>query len=242
MMNDRKPTIREVLLAEDSALPKAHRIIASDFAKAEVVSQVEWRDSLLERQARLWTDLRWHLVVAETGSRGLRVATDWYLGNLNAGVIGYLGVARWARGLGLGPRLLGRFVSLFQRDARRVLRRPLQGVIGEIARDNPWLATLHKRNNVVALDFPYLQPSLWHSESPVPLVMYYESLDRVRRGLPAQRVRQALYTIWRRIYRIRRPLADAAFRQMLDALADRTFVGRVRTSGSGGGSGRRAAG
>lgn len=241
MMTERKPTIREVLLAEDSALRKAHRIIARDFAKAAVVSQAGWRDSLLERQAQLWTDLRWHLVVAETGSRGLRVATDWYLGNLNAGVIGYLGVARWARGLGLGPRLLGRFVSLFQRAARRVLRRPLQGVIGEIARVNPWLATLLKRTNVVALDFPYLQPSLWHSESPVPLVLYPESLHRVRRGLPAQRVRQALYTIWRRIYRMRGPRADAAFRQMFDAPADRTFVGRVKTSG-GGGSGRRATG
>lgn len=238
MQSDRTPAIREVLGANDPALSKAHRIISRGFAKAEVVSPDEWRDSLLERQAHLWTDLRWHLVVAEAGDRVVGVATGWYLGNLNAGVIGYLAVARSARGLGLGPRLRERLVSLFRRDAREVLRRPLQGVIGEIARDNPWLATLSRRKSVVALDFPYLQPSLWHSESPVSLVMYYESLDRVLRGLPAQVIRQALYTIWRRIYRIRRPLADAAFRQMLDALATRTFIGRVRTASRGGGAGR----
>jgi ribosomal protein S18 acetylase RimI-like enzyme len=220
-------SIREVVRATDSALPPAHRILQRSFAKAELVSATEWRHSLWEREAGLWTDIAWHLVVAQRAGQILGLATGTYLGNVNTGVIGYLAVSRSARGLGLGPRLRAKLRRLFQRDAEIIRNEPLQAVVGEVRRDNPWLRTLMRQPRVLALDFPYLQPGLRRGEHPVPLVLYYESLDQVRRRLPAAQLRRLLYTMWRRVYRIGRPMRNAAFRRMLRDLAGRRFIGPI---------------
>ncbi len=229
MRESKRPVVREVTLPGDRALARAYRLLRRTFPKAEVVNRVEWQDSLRERAAGLWTDIRWHLVIAEAAGRVVGVVTGTYLGNVNTGVIGYLAVAQSKRHLGLGPRLRARLRTAFERDAKRIRREPLQAVVGEVRRDNPWLETLIRRERVLALDFPYLQPRLRRSERPVSLVFYYESLDRARRRLSSAAIRRLLYTIWRRIYRISRPLSDVAFRRMLAALADRRMVGGIRS-------------
>jgi hypothetical protein len=228
-MRLRKPAVREVVDSVDLALAKGHRLLRGIFPKKEMVSRLEWRHSLREREARLWTDLQWHLVIAESAGQVLGVATGTYLGNVNTGVIGYLAVSRSARGLGLGPKLRNKLRKLFQRDARRIRGLPLQAIVGEVRRNNPWLATLMRRESVLALDFPYLQPGLRRGEHPVTLVFYYESFDRVRRRLSTTTIRKLLYTIWRRIYRISRPLSDPAFRNMLRHLSTRRWIGPRRT-------------
>lgn len=227
-MGSQRTTIREVVSASDPAIAKAHRLLRQIFPKSELVRQGEWRETLQEHEAGLWTDIRWHLVVGERAGRIIGVATGTYLGNVNIGVIGYLAVSPDARHLGVGPRLRAKLAAFFQRDAQRLTGGPLQAVVGEVRRDNPWLRTLVRREGVLALDFPYLQPRLRRGERPVSLVMYYESYDRVRRRLPTEMIRRLLYTIWRRIYRVQRPMADTAFRQMLRALADRQSVGGIK--------------
>jgi hypothetical protein len=222
-----RPVVREVVDPADPAVAKGHRVLRRIFPKAELVSCVEWRDSLRERQAKLWTDLRWHLVIAEVAGRVIGVVTGSYLGNVNTGVIGYLAVARSARQLGVGPKLRARLRTLFERDARAIRGLPLQAVVGEVRRDNPWLRTLIRAQRVLALDFPYFQPQLRRGESPVPLVFYYESMTQVRRRLPAATLRRLLYTIWRRLYRIARPLSDPAFRRNLQGLSNRRSIGEI---------------
>ena len=88
----------------------------------------------------------------------------------------------------------------------------------------------HRYGEVLALDFPYYQPQLRRGERPVPLVLYHESFDRVRRRLSTTAIRRLLYTIWRRIYRIRRPLSDPAFRRMMKALSTKRFIGPVQVA------------
>ena len=227
-MGSQRTTIREVVDANDPAIAKAHRLLRQIFPKSELVRQGEWRETLQEYEAGLWTDIRWHLVIGERAGRVIGVATGTYLGNVNIGVIGYLAVSPAARHLGMGPRLRAKLAAFFQRDAQRLTGTPLQAIVGEVRRDNPWLRTLVRREGVLALDFPYLQPRLRRDEGPVSLVMYYESYDRVRRRLPTETIRRLLYTIWRRIYRVQRPMADAAFRQMLRALAGRRSVGGIK--------------
>jgi hypothetical protein len=226
-----RPVVREVVGAADPALARAHHLLRRTFPKAELVDQVDWRHSLREREAGLWTDLQWHLVVAQEGRRVSGVATGWYLGNVNTGVLGYLAVAQTARHQGTGSRLRATLRTLFQRDALRVRGTALQAVVGEVHRDNPWLQSLVRRQRALALDFRYLQPQLHRGNRPVSLVLYYESLDRPRSRLPVTTVRRLLYTIWRRIYRISRPLSDTAFRQMLRELSGRRFVGRLAPGG-----------
>jgi GNAT superfamily N-acetyltransferase len=222
------PILREVLHPADAAVAKGHGLVWRTFHKSETVGRGEWLNSLREREARLWTDLRWHLVVAELAGAVIGVATGTYLGNINTGVIGYLAVSRAARGTGVGPKLRERLRNLFRRDARQLSGEPLRAIIGEIRRDNPWLRTLMRRDRVLALDFAYLQPRLRPGQRSVPLVLYYETLDRVRRRLPSALIRKLLYTLWRRIYRIAQPLSDVAFRRMLAELEGRPSVGAIR--------------
>jgi GNAT superfamily N-acetyltransferase len=223
-----RPVVREVVDPADPAVAKGHRLLRRIFPKVELVSCVEWSHSLRERQQRLWTDLRWHLVIAEAAGRVVGVATGTYLGNVNTGIIGYVAVARSARQLGIGPRLRAKLRSRFERDAQQIRCRPLQAVVGEGRSDNPWLRALLRTARVLALDLPYFQPQPRRRERPVPLVFYYESIGRARRRLSAATIRRLLYTIWRRLYRIGRPLSDPAFQRILRGLSKRRSVGAIK--------------
>ncbi|MEP6591197.1 MAG: GNAT family N-acetyltransferase [Gemmatimonadota bacterium] len=222
-----KPIIREVTDPTDPALRDAHALLRRTFHKTELVSRTEWQESLTERGAGLWLDTQWHILVAELEGDLIGVASGTYLGNVNIGVIGYLAVSARARGFGVGPRLRARLRTRFSRDARRIHGGPLEAIVGEVRPDNPWLRTLVRRDAVLALDFDYHQPDLHRSGQPVPLVLYYESMTRVRRRLPTTLLRQLLYTSWRRIYRISRPMSHAPFRRMLADLNGRTSIGKL---------------
>jgi hypothetical protein len=183
-----------------------------------------------ERDRGLWTELNWHVLVAELGRRLVGVATGSYVGTPNIGVIGYIAVARGRRSRGLGPRLRRRLRALFERDARGVHENGLAALVGEVRIDNAWLYHLVRREGAIALDFPYYQPSLRGRRDPVPLVLYYQPLRRRRRSLPVAEVRRLLYPLWRRPYRVGRPLTRAPFRRMLRALVGRQRIGQ-RTLG-----------
>jgi GNAT superfamily N-acetyltransferase len=224
------PMYREVLDPADRALPKVHDLIRRNFPPHELVGRSEWRASLRERAAGLWSDSRWHLVIAEHRGAVVGVASGTYLGNVNVGVVGYLAVAPSARGFGVGPRLRSRLRSLFREDAKEITGETLDAVIGEVHRDNPWLRRLVRSDSILALDFNYFQPRLRASDRPVPLVLYYEGVAEVRQRLPAARIRMILYSLWRRIYRVPRPMAHGAFRRMIGELEDRTTIGEIKLS------------
>jgi hypothetical protein len=156
---------------------------------------------------------------------GLNAGT--YLGNINLGMIGYLAIAPMERSRGTGTRLRSRLHQYFERDARTLSDQPLDGIIGEVSAYNPWLRTLARRPNVLVLDFPYYQPRLTVGDKPSPFVIYYEQLQRIRSRMPVTELRRILYTIWRRGYRISRPLERPAFRSMLRAIQSRRNIGRL---------------
>jgi len=216
-----------VVLSRDAALRKAHGLLRRIFPKSELVSSAEWGQSLREAEAGLWTDLQWHLLVAESGTRVLGVATGTYLGNVNLGVVGYVAVTPAGRRLGLGSKLRNKLRRLFEQDAKRICGAPLLGLVGEVRRDNPWLRALMRRRRVLAMDFCYYQPRLHPDQPHVPLVFYYESMGRIRRRMPVLELRRMLFTIWRRIYRIPRPMNDPAFRRILRELAGRRSIGAI---------------
>jgi hypothetical protein len=227
MVAQPRPVLREICHSNDPAIAHGHALLRRTFHQTEVVGPSEWRNSLREREAGLWSDTRWHLVIAELRGVVIGMASGTYLGNVNTGVIGYLAVSSVARGSGVGPRLRSKLRTLFRRDAQAIRRRPLQAIIGEVRRDNPWLKTLVRRDHVLALDFEYFQPHLRRGAPPVPLVLYYESLGGARHRLSSVLIQKLLFTTWRRVYRIARPLAHATFRRMLEELKGRKFVGRL---------------
>jgi hypothetical protein len=216
--------IREVRTATDAALRSAHRLLTRIFPRAEMLPRSAWEHVIGEREASVWTDLNWHLFVAEHG-RVVGAATGTYLGNVNLGLIGYIAVGSADRSLGIGPKLRWALRLAFERDARRLRGRPLKALVGEVQPDNPWLRRL-VGHGAIALDLPYSQPSLRRRDKEVPLVLYYQPLHVRRSSLPTPEVRRLLYTIWRRAYRIPKPLAHPTFRRMLRALAGRARIGQ----------------
>jgi Acetyltransferase (GNAT) family len=217
--------VREIRTAHDPAFNAAHRLLHRIFPRSEMMPRRGWVQVLREREQGLWTDLNWHLLVAERGGTVIGAASGSYLGNVNVGVVGYVAVDAARRAAGLGPRLRRALVRGFLRDARDLNGTTLRAVIGEVHADNPWLRTLVTRHHAIALDFPYYQPALRRLEKGVPLVMYYEPMGAARRSLPVGELRRLLYTMWRRAYRVPSPLGNANFRRMLRALKGRRRIG-----------------
>jgi GNAT superfamily N-acetyltransferase len=220
--------IREITLGTDPDLRPAHRLLQASLPPGEVVALQDWRLSLAERAADLWSDQRWHLLVGLRRGRVVGMVSGSYLGSLNLGMIGYLAIHDSVRGEGLGPKLRNRLRARFERDAAQVRGRQLDALVGEVEPDNPWLRHLIRRLGAIALDLPYFQPSLHHADAPSALILYLQPLTAQRRSLPVAEVRVLLYAIWRRLYRIARPMQHREFRLMLRALTGRRRIGNRR--------------
>ena len=216
---------REVVGAGDPMFRQAYALLQRAFPPSELVPAADLLRTLREGAAGVWTDLHWHMVIAERGDRTLGVATGTYFGSLNVGTIGYLAIRARSRSAGLGPKLRSRLRRAFEQDARRVGREGVDALIGEVEPDNPWLRRLVRHHHAIPLDLPYFQPPVRPAEPEVPLVLYYQPLRRVRKRVPVAEVRRILYAIWRRGYRIASPLEDARFRRMLRTLNGRRSVG-----------------
>lgn len=217
--------VRELNSARDPAFAAAYRLLRRTFPAAELLPRKDWEVVMRESEADLWTDINWHLFVAESGGRVVGSASGSYLGNVNVGVIGYIAVDQGLRSAGLGPRLRRKLVEAFEKDAHDVRGEPLLAVAGEVEEDNPWLRHLVKHLRAIPLDFPYQQPALGVAPEAVPLVLYWQPISDHRRSLPASEVRRLLYTVWRRMYRVGAPLERAPFRRMMRSLQGRRLIG-----------------
>lgn len=217
--------IREITSRTDAALASAYELLRATFARHERINLGEWRAVLREREAEVWIDFAWHLIVAERQGEVLGLVTGTFIGSVGVAVIGYLAISPTIRGGGLGTRLRERLRTEFSRDAQR-LDMPLDAIMGEVSRVNPWLQSLARRPQMLVLDLPYYQPSLHFFDRSSAFVLYYESTGRPRASLPMLELRRILYAIWRQAYRLPRPLERRAFRRMLRALERRRHVGR----------------
>ncbi len=223
----RRVTIREVTDPTDPAATDAYALLTKTFHRGERVARRDWTSTMREQKQGLHTDVFWHLLVAERGTKVIGFASGTFLGNVNLGVIGYLAIARNARAGGLGSRLRTTLRRRFMRDAQRINARELDGVIGEVSGGNPWLRALSRRPGVVLLDLPYYQPKLREDDEPSPFVLYYEAVGRPVKRFKVAELRRILYAMWRRAYRIARPLDRPAFRRMLAYLSLRRSVGKM---------------
>jgi hypothetical protein len=219
-------TIREIVAPDDPAIRAAYRLLTRSFSREERVDRGEWLATLREGADGLWSDYAWHLLVAESDGDVVGLVTGTYLGDVRIGVIGYLAIAERFRSAGAGTRLRHRLRTAFARDAARLGRGHLHGIVGEVSEGNPWLRALARRPQVILLDLPYYQPSLRADDAPSPFVLYYESMLGPRSYLAAAEVRRILFAMWRRAYRIPRPTARPAFRKMMRALEGRRRIGR----------------
>jgi hypothetical protein len=198
------------------------------FPEEEKIDRRHFIELLEEKKLGLVHPFNYHFLVACRGSRVLGVCTGNYLAVTNMGFIGYLAVDPEAKGARVGSRLRARLVAEFRRDAEAHLARDLAAVIGEVEPTNRWLDTLVRTRNVLPLDFPYCQPPLREGSPPVELVLYLQAMGPPVHRIRVAALRQLLFAIYRRVYRVKFPLREPAFRQMMKHLDGRHWVGRRR--------------
>lgn len=179
-----------------------------------------------EKRLGLLTAYDFHLFAANTGAGEVAgIATGLYLGGVNAGFVTYLAVNPQRRARFLGRRMRVALVEAFRRDALRDGWDELRWVLGEVRLDNPWLARLIRDRGAIPFDLQYYHPGVMPGQPDERWVIYRQPIGDPRIDIPVEEVRQVLYAVWRRAYRVRWPLEREGFRAMLSELEGRETVG-----------------
>lgn len=207
------------------AFSAALRLYRRVFPEEERSERSHFVEVLREKRLGLLEPFNHHFLVALEGSRVVGLATGSYLAGVNLGFVGYLAAAPEKTRSRIGSRLRARLVRELRRDARAAGKGDLDGMLGEVEADNPWLRQLVRRGSL-PLDFDYRQPPLGRRRRAVPLVLSYQPIGRRVLSLSTRRLRAILYAVYRRVYRVRFPLRQPAFRRMLKQIEGRRRVGR----------------
>lgn len=214
-VEDERTTVAEAAL----------RVIAASFPPGEVHPLEELRMEVAETRLGLLNFYDFHLLaLRDAAGAVVGAGAGVYLAGVNAGLVTYLATRPEVRGRRLGREVRAHLVERFQADARRAEWETLHWVLGEVRRDSPWLRRLVRVGSAVPFDLTYFHPGQ-SPDAATPYVLYREPVGDHRRALPADEVRRILYAVWRRGYRVRYPLARAAFQRMLEELEGREEVG-----------------
>lgn len=179
-----------------------------------------------EKRLGLLTSYDFHLFAAvDAEDRVVGVSSGVYLGGVNTGFITYLAVSKDYRHRQLGRRMRLALIEAFGRDAVALDWESLAAVVGEVRLESPWLARLVRDRRALPLDLTYYHPGLQPGHSEVTWILYREAIGDDREELPTLEVKQLLYAIWRRAYRIRWPLEFPGFIHMLEEIEGRAAVG-----------------
>lgn len=218
--------IDEVRDERDAITQGALKLIESAFPPRERQPLGQIAMEVAEKRIGLLTSPDFHLLAATSaGGVVMGIASGVYLGGLQTGFISYLAVDPEYRDLQLGKQLRAQLVEAFRRDALDRDHDELRAAVGEVRLDSPWLHRLVRDRDVLPLDFDYYHAGEDPSQVESGWVLYRQPVGDTRMELPAGEVRQLLYAIWRRAYRVRWPLESAAFRVMLEELEGREVIG-----------------
>jgi ribosomal protein S18 acetylase RimI-like enzyme len=179
-----------------------------------------------EKRIGLLTSYDFHLFAAvDEADEVVAISAGVYLGGVNAGFVTYLAVRPEQRARRLGRRMRTALVEAFRNDARVNEWEDLRWVLGEVRLENPWIARLIRDRDAMPFDLTYYHPGVVPGDPDEEWVLYRQPIGDFRTVIPAAEVRQILYAIWRRGYRIRWPLASEGFQKMLKELEGRESVG-----------------
>ncbi len=213
----RQPGFREALRLYNRVFPAKEKIDRRYFI-----------DFLREKRQGFLFPFNVHFLVARKNGRVVGLATGSYLSVVNMGFVGYLASQPSLKGERIGSRLRARLVKEMRRDARASGRDDLEAVMGEVEATNPWLRYLVRSRGALALDLDYQQPALRKETRAVPLVLYIEPISGSLRTLSVRRLRSILYSIFRRVYRVRFPLRDPSLRRIMRSLEGKRSIGGRR--------------
>ena len=203
----------------DAQAEHALQLIVDSFAPPHRQPIEQLRMEVAEKRLGLLNMTDFHLLAAAKRDGGiLGVVSGVYLSGINAGLVTYLVVQRAGRGHGLGSELRAALVSHFRADAKRAGHEDLAYVVGEVESESPWLTRL-LRDGALPFRFDYYHPGM-EPGSDQRYTLYRQPVGDTRDPLPRSTIRQIIYAIYRRGYRVRYPLGRRGFRAMLEALDD----------------------
>lgn len=218
--------IVEVQDERDPLAASALRLLAEAFPPHERQPIEQVAMEVAEKRMGLLTSYDFHLFAAvDERAEVVAISAGVYLGGVNAGFVTYLAVRPEERSRRLGRRMRLCLVEAFSRDAKSNDWEDVRWVLGEVRLENPWIARLIRDRDAVPFDLTYYHPGVVPGDPDEEWVLYRQPIGDFRTELPVAEVKQILYAVWRRGYRVRWPLEREGFRKMLQELERRETVG-----------------
>jgi len=201
-------------------------LLRETFPRADRHSIEELEMEIAEKRLQLLTPYDFHLLGVRAGTREVvAMGAGIYLAGVNAGLVLYLAVRPSWQAHRLGTRLRADLVTRFRENALAAGWDDLSWVLGEVRRLNPWIDKLVQRGGIIPFDLDYYHPGMVPGEADEKYVLYREPIADQRRELPVDEVRQIIYAIFRRAYRVRYPMEKPGFRAMMSELDAKSVVG-----------------
>ena len=219
-------TIVEVQDERGQEARSALRLLGESFPPQDRQPLEQVAMEIAEKRLGLLTSYDFHMFAAtDAAGEVAAISTGVYLGGVNAGFVTYLAVNPKHRARQLGRAMRLRLVEAFRGDAERDGWDDLKWVLGEVRLENPWLKRLIRDRAAIPFDLRYYHPGMMPGQPDERWVIYRQPVGDRRLEIPVAEVRQLLYAVWRRAYRIRWPLEQQGFRAMLDELDGREVIG-----------------
>lgn len=222
------PSIVAVHDERDPLARAALELVREMFSSNDRQSTADLLSEVAESRLGVLDGDGFHLLAAPSESgEVLGTALGVYMSRINAGIVTYLAVRPAFRGQELARTLRTRLVESFRRNAWEMGRDDLAWVVGEVRAESPWLQRLVRHRGAIPFDLTYYHPGMWPGYEGPAYVLYRQPVGDFRPVLPTPLVRQVVYDIYRRTYRVRYPLAHPGFAAMMEELEGREEVGRL---------------
>jgi len=219
-------TIVEVRDERDPLAKQALQLVQEMFAPEDRQSTRALMTEIAESRMQLLQGDGFHVITAlDEEGRSMGTIVGVYLMNVNAGFVLYLAVRPEYRGREIARTLRRQLARSFSEDALRNDHEGLAWVVGEVQAESAWLRRLVRERGAIPFDLTYYHPGMTPGAAEKEYILYRDPVSDTRPTLPAQLVRQIIYDIYRRGYRLSYPLLHSGFAAMIEELDGRDAVG-----------------
>lgn len=192
----------EITHLEDGLLKETLTLYHSCFPEYVREDHTVFYESIKQREK--YKPNHFHFLVGKSDNKVICFATAHYLAEVNSGYIVYIAADPQERGKGLGKQTLLKIEELLSIDAKNAGHPSLLGIFLETEREIDAENEEEYKENINRLqffnhngfspikDYPYVQPPLYHGQTPVPLYLVFKPLTEVKE-LNYQQIVRAIY-------------------------------------------------
>ncbi len=191
-------------------------LIKSRLKEGQTPKEKEFLEAIANKNK--WFPDNYHLIIVKEGGEVLAATAGYYIADINVGFINYVVVNKKFEGQGFAALLREILIKTFISDANKNKCQSPIGYLGEVEHNNPWLKTLIKKQGVVPLDVPYVQPPLFRRGKPIPLVLYFQPHPNATIKLEKAFVESVIRAVYSSVYEIANINKKAYFKKIMEKL------------------------